>query len=71
MPCPFATELARSTDKFHAVQKERALAAKNNPSRLAQLDRLLVRLGRAHDAAVRNFERAQKRSSTQRLEAAE
>lgn len=73
MPCPFATELARSTEKLHAVQMERAAAAKKSGDRakLARLDRTLIQLNRAHNAAKRSYEDAQRRNKPNRLEAAE
>lgn len=51
---------------------ERARAAKGkDPIRLIELDRLLIRLNRAHNAARKAYEDAVKRNNQRHQEAAE
>lgn len=70
MPCPFATELARSLDRLHGAQKRAARAAKN-PQHKREADRLLILAHRAYNAALRAYEEAQRRRNQPKLEAAE
>ena len=64
MPCPIATELARTLERLHDAQKRAALAAKT-PSDKREADRLLILAHRAYNAALAAHQKSSRMEAAQ------
>ena len=64
MPCPIATELARTLDRLHAAQMRAARAAKT-PSDKREADRLLILAHRAYNAALAAHQKSSRMEAAQ------